>query len=76
LSARRTATSIKTAIAAMKLGGMSAGKAFLLALKTFGKVFVEDIGKVVYGVVKMPVTLTKGLADLAKWVARGGKKKF
>jgi len=69
-----TATSIKTAIAAMKLGGMSAGKAFLLALKTFGKVFVEDIGKVVYGVVKMPVTLTKGLADLAKWVARGGKK--
>jgi hypothetical protein len=68
------ATSFKTAMAAMKLGGMGAGKAFLLALKTFGKVFFEDLGKTAIGVIKSPVTILKGGADLFKWLARGGKK--
>jgi hypothetical protein len=68
------ATSVKTALTAMKFGGMGVGKAILLALKTFPKVFIQDIGKVILGVVKIPATALRGVADLFKWIGRGGKK--
>jgi hypothetical protein len=69
-----TAISVKTALIAMKLGGLSAGKALLLALKTFPRVLAQDIGKMIAGAVKLPATMSRGLADLFQWIARGGRR--
>lgn len=69
-----TATGVKTAVAAVKIGGMSVGRAIILGGKTFVEVFVRDIGKLLGGVVKLPATLAKGTGKLLIGIAKGGKK--
>jgi hypothetical protein len=67
-------TGVKTALAAIKIGEMSVGRAILLGIETFGRTFIKDIGGLVKGVVLLPKNLVKGLADLVTRIARGGKK--
>jgi serine/threonine protein kinase len=69
-----TATAVKTAAAAVKIGSMGVGRAALLGARTFVEVFVKDISGLVVGVVKLPATLAKGVGNLAITIAKGGKK--
>ncbi len=69
-----TATGIKTALAALKIGEMSLGRAILLGVETFGRTFIKDIGSIIKGVVLSPKYIVQGGANLLKTITRGGKK--
>jgi len=56
------------------LGGLTLREAALVGVKTFGRVFVEDLAKLVSGTLKLPGNLFKGVGKLTETVASGGKK--
>lgn len=64
---------IKAGYAGFKLGGLTLREAAMVGVKTFGRVFIEDMAKLVTNTIKLPGNLAKGVGRLAEGIASGGK---